>query len=152
MRIKNNKISKKTALIAVILSALLLMVLIITKNAMYLKRYNMSDPTGRINYLASLGWQVSEAQCEVMEIQLPESFGQIMQGYNQLQLESGFDLSKFAGKRCVQYTYQILNCTEDSEKMYIVLYVKGKKLIGGDVHTASLGGNMYPLTAKSTLE
>ncbi|MDE5852650.1 MAG: DUF4830 domain-containing protein, partial [Oscillospiraceae bacterium] len=85
------------------------------------------------SYLTSLGYNpklISEEQ-----ITLPEKFNSVLQEYNNLQKEQGFDLSKYAGKSCIKKRFSIFskNISEDKDAVVDLLLFEGK-LVGGDLH------------------
>lgn len=98
----------------------------------------------RIAYLLSLGWEVEPAPVLEQEITLPKEFPEVLQNYNEMQRQQGFDLQAYAGKKVVLYTYRITN-HPDAEEADASLYVYRSRLIGGDIHSTSFTGFMSPL-------
>ena len=85
------------------------------------------------SYLTSLGYSpnlISEEQ-----ITLPEKFNSVLQEYNNLQKDQGFDLSKYAGKSCIKKRFSVSskNIPEDKDAVVDLLLFDGK-LVGGDLH------------------
>lgn len=107
----------------------------------------MKTTEGRCAYLASLGYETEEGSEREQTVKLPKEFGEVMEQYNLLQRSAGFDLEKYAGKSCTQYTYTVTNAGL-SATATAVLYVRGGTLIGGDIHSASLDGSLLPLVPK----
>lgn len=134
------KFTKKRALLWVLICALALVGLIALR--WMGSRPNLSSTEGRLKFIAGLGW---EADCESEQHQgviIPDALDGVMAEYNAMQLEQGYDLNKHLGERCDQYTY-ILTNYPDSATVYITLYVQGRQLIAGDIHTASISGFMH---------
>ena len=98
----------------------------------------------RIAYLLSLGWEVEPAPVLEQEITLPKEFPEVLQNYNEMQRQQGFDLQDYTGKKVILYTYRITN-HPDAEEADASLYVYRSRLIGGDVHSTSFTGFMTPL-------
>ena len=105
----------------------------------------LTDTEGRCAYLAALGYRADEASEEIRDVVLPESFDAVMERYNALQLSQGFDLRPFAGKPCLCCSYDLLGYPDRDGRVIATLYIRHGRLIGGDVHTASVDGFMIPL-------
>lgn len=101
-----------------------------------------SKATGRIEYLLSFGWEVDAESEECETITLPESFDGVLSDYAAMQSEQGFDFSSCCGCECERYSYIVTNYPDDGT-VYAVLFVKGKSIIGGDIHSAEIGGFMH---------
>jgi hypothetical protein len=98
----------------------------------------------RVEYLRSLGWEVSEVPLREQVIRLPKEFPDVLKKYNELQIQQGFDMIRYAGKEVTMYTYAVQK-GEDSTQRQAVLYVYKNKVIGGDVHSPAFDGEMEPL-------
>ena len=59
-------------------------------------------------------------------------FDEIYQSYNLIQKEQGMDLLKWRGKRCMKYSYNVLNYPAQQQNIRLNLLVCGGKIIGGD--------------------
>lgn len=57
------------------------------------------------HFLKNLGYNYE--LIDEKKIAIPKKFGENLQKYNMLQKKQGFDLSKYAGKVCVQQKYSI---------------------------------------------
>ncbi len=95
--------------------------------------------------LEQLGWETEEAPVSVQETVLPGEFPAVLENYNRLQRQQGFDLQRHAGKRVEIYTFRVLNYPEEGE-VYCTLYIRGARLVAGDLHAASLNGFMTGLS------
>ncbi len=96
----------------------------------------------RVDYINSLGYSVDDTPT-VKEITVPRDFSPVYERYNRIQAEAGFDLSAHCGKKAVVYGYK----TADGCKT-VTLIVSDGKVIGGDVSTAELDGEMLPLVKR----
>ncbi len=94
----------------------------------------------RIAFIEELGYEVDE-DASSKEIVIPYEFGEVYSNYNELQKKSGFDLYRYRGKKAFVYTYPFLY-REDTE---LHLIVSEGVIIGGDVASVRLGGEMKPL-------
>ncbi len=99
----------------------------------------------RIAFLEGLGWETSGEAINCREVTIPEEWNEVYVKYNDLQLEQGFDLSKYKGRPAVIYSYSILNYDGKPQNIVANLVICGDKLIGGDVSCTELGGFMQGL-------
>ena len=63
----------------------------------------------QVRFLQSYGWEVNEQPCEMVQVVIPESFGDVYENYNEIQKQQGFDLSRFRGKQVSRCSYEVLN-------------------------------------------
>lgn len=96
----------------------------------------------RVNLINTLGYEVSTDAVEVKQITIPEAFSDVYTEYNKLQQKAGFNLKDYSGYTADVYKYKISGTTE--EKFVNIIICDGV-LIGGDVSSALLGGEMQPL-------
>lgn len=158
MFIYTAKISKKKIVISVLILGAILMAIILlrpTKDA-YTTLYEQeqqaimasitvsgieSNEDRRI-FLSNRGYEVSKNEISMQEIQIPLEFDEVYSKYNELQIEQGFDLSKFKGKSVQLYTYQIFNYPETEEEIFANIIIYNNKIIGGDIQSSTLNGFM----------
>ena len=113
---------------------------------------NVSDNDGRVNFLKSLGWQVTTSPVESGQVKIPNESTEIFDRYNALQKSQGYDLSKFAGKAVMRYVYQISNYPGATEPVYATVLVYKNQIIGGDVTDTSAKGKIQGLKMPQTGE
>ena len=77
---------------------------------------------------------------ESESIKIPEEFGDVYNRYNELQKQSGTNLLNYRGADCVRYTYT----EEGSDRRFNLIVYEGR-IIGGDVCTVALDGEMSAL-------
>lgn len=94
----------------------------------------------RVEYLAQYGWEVESPALSEETVIIPRSFSEVFERYNQLQLQQGFDLSRFCGMEVEKYTYKVTNAQE--EEVLALLFVYKGRVIGGDIHSTALDGFM----------
>ena len=99
----------------------------------------------RCAYLVSLGLRPDPASEESREIELPAVFDTVLERYNALQQERGFDLRAAAGKKCRCFQYDLVDYPGWDGRVIATLYLYRGHVIGGDVHTADVHGFMLPL-------
>lgn len=134
--------ARRTALIAAVF--LLSSLLLLQARA----RSARLDTTGeRCAYLVSLGLQPDPESEQSREVALPAVFDTVLERYNALQLESGYDLRAAAGKTCRCFQYDLVSSPDWDGRVIATLYLYRGRVIGGDVHTADVHGFMLPLPA-----
>lgn len=133
---------RKAVIILIILAFVLSAAVFICGQKNSTDSVDASKASERIEYLSSLGWEVDAESEECETITLPESFDGVLSDYAAMQSEQGFDFSSCCGCECERYTYIVTNYPNDGT-VYAVLFVKGKSVIGGDIHSAEIGGFMH---------
>ena len=98
----------------------------------------------RVEYLSGLGYRVDETAVSVKEIVIPEIFSDVYSEYNRLQQRTGFDLSRYKGESACVYTYRL----SDSEDTVINLIVSDNNIIGGDISSVRIDGEMKAIERK----
>ncbi|MBQ3692540.1 MAG: DUF4830 domain-containing protein [Clostridia bacterium] len=107
----------------------------------YLGVDNSGDTAAqRIHFLTQLGYTVNSSSEESENIKIPEEFGDVYNRYNELQKQSGTNLLNYRGADCVRYTYT----EEGSDRRFNLIVYEGR-IIGGDVCTVALDGEMSAL-------
>ena len=99
----------------------------------------------RVGFLNEWGWEVDPASESAQTVRIPERFTDVYERYNELQRQQGYDLRPYAGRDCTLYTYAVTNWPDDGQTVIADLYVCGDRVIGGDIHSTSLGGFMISL-------
>ena len=114
---------------------------------------SLRSTEGRCAYLASCGWQADPASEELRAVRLPAQFNALLEDYNALQLAQGWDLGAAAGKSCLCCSYDLVGFSDWDGRVIATLYLYRGRVIGGDLHTAAVGGFMRPLrpTAREKL-
>ena len=154
MFIKTFRIKKKagTAVLVVMLSLLVITAVFIARAASgRADIYRLKTESDRQAFISEMGWQADKEYDECKVVLIPEKWNDVYKKYNELQKEQGFDLEKYKGKTCEIYSYQVHNYPgfEDSEDVYISLYICDNVLIGGDVCSRRLDGFMQGLKRSS---
>ncbi len=113
---------------------------------------NAKSNEDRIALLKECGWEVSEEPLEFIEVRIPEEFDGVYTEYNDIQKRQEMDLSKYAGKKAMRYTYKVNNHPSGEEGIVANLIIYKDKLIGADVSSPKLGGFMHGLLESSESE
>lgn len=138
--------TRKRALSIVFFASLIIFLLILGRWLLAYRNDStgLSTLEGRQMFLSSLGWEIDPGSEEMKNIVIPEALDPVLTEYNSLQLAQGYDLTKHLGDECCQYTYLLTNYeAAGEEEVYICIYIKGQKVIAGDIHTNSMNGFMH---------
>ena len=100
---------------------------------------------GRAAYIRSLGWEIDPASETHKSIRIPDPLTEVLERYNEIQKKQGLDLTAHLGESCEQYCYTITNYPDQEDSVQISLYLQGRELIAGDVHSTALRGFMQGL-------
>ena len=98
----------------------------------------------RVEYLRGLGREADPGSETGKNVLIPREFTGVYLDYNKLQKEQGFDLENYAGCEVEMYSYMLTNYNS-GENVVATLYISDGEVIGGDVHSTSLGGFMHGL-------
>ncbi len=106
----------------------------------------------RVNFLAQLGWKVSEKPLEEVLVTIPDEFDAVFLEYNNLQKEVGLDLSRYKRKDVMRYTYEVTGYPGYEGVVYANLLVYKNKVIGGDICSADVNGFVTSLKGESEVQ
>lgn len=139
---KKHVFSKKKALAAFLLLAAVLAgaILLCLRGG---AGADLSTPEGRELFLHEQGWEIDRSTEEHKTVIIPEVLEGVMEEYNRMQLAQEYDLSRHLGEKCEQYTYELTNYPGYDGKVFITIYVQGREIIAGDIHTTSIDGFMH---------
>lgn len=94
----------------------------------------------RLDFIAALGVETDDEVIDTAKISIPLKFSDVYEGYNAVQMSAGYDLSDYKGCTVTRYTYAV----KGSERVINILVYRGR-IIGGDISSLELGGEMMPL-------
>lgn len=97
----------------------------------------------RIAFLSQFGLEVNNTP-EEEEVRLPSEFDRVFHGYNEIQKRQGLDLTKYAGRKVMRYTYRVTNRQDLADEVYATVIIYKNRVIGGDL--CSPGRNGFVLT------
>ncbi len=151
--VSKNKIKKTVSIgvAVIVLSLLLVLLLQCFRESHFLRVANelnltVATESDMLSFISNYGWQVDDEPVEVREIIIPETFDDVYSNYNKIQLEQGFDLEKYSGRRVKKWTYIIRNYPEtlpSDDFVRINILVCDGVVIGGDVSSVKLDGFMH---------
>lgn len=136
---------KKATAIVIILAAVLLALILLRWYGTEKNPHDLSTLEGRTAFLLELGWEIDPDTEEFRTVVVPEKLEGIMSQYNRMQLAQGYDLNEHLGESCQQYSYQLTNYPDSEGPVFVTLYIQGRELIAGDIHTNSMNGFMHGL-------
>ena len=113
---------------------------------------NVKSNEDRVNFLSQFGWEINPEPLEIVDVNIPETFNATYENYNKIQKEQGLDLSKYKGKTCTRFTYQVLNHKDSPKGARANLLVIKNKVIGGDICSVELNGFMHGFSSKEYSE
>ena len=93
----------------------------------------MSDNDNRVQFLQSLGWDVTTSPKEASQVKIPKEQTPVYTRYNDLQKSQGYDLTEYAGKTVMRYVYEVNNIPDAEHPVYATILVYKNKIIGGDI-------------------
>ena len=104
----------------------------------------------RISFINDLGYDVEPESISNKDIIIPSEFSDVFNNYNKLQQKAGFDLKRFKGVRARLFSYKVT--AQNSQTEYNVnLIICENTVIGGDISSVALDGQMYPLIKQGKL-
>ncbi|MBR1779459.1 MAG: DUF4830 domain-containing protein [Clostridia bacterium] len=154
LTVKSKKIKRITAVLISILAIFFLLFIfkatgesrghqeenssLIDKNLTHVK-----SNEDRVKFLSAFGWEVNPEPLEIVDVTIPEVFNDTYENYNTIQKNQGLDLSKYKGKKCTRFTYQILNHKDSPRGTRANILVIKNTIIGGDICSVELDGFMH---------
>ena len=144
---KNSKITRLKAVIIIVSVALILAVAVILRSAPgsltgLLTVSELGSTEGRRQYLSKLGWETEPGSEEERLVLIPKTLGGVIADYADMQTSQGYDFASYRGLECRQYTYIVTNYPS-SDTVYVTMFIKNGRLIGGDIHSAAIDGFMH---------
>ena len=139
-----SKLTKRSAVFIIIAAAVVIAVIVLICSGG--SGSGLTTTEARVEYLASLGWEVDPASETAKEIVLPDEMGGVLAEYNELQKQQGFDLEPWLGRECKSWSYTITNYPSGEQGVIAQIFVCGGEVIAGDIHSAKLGGFMHGLS------
>jgi len=139
MFIVSAKVKPKKAIAGILIFGVLLIAIILL--TAHVKKQNSpsresviaATDEARISYLVSLAWEVDSTPMETLTFTLPNPLNESYLEYNELQKEQGFDLSPYAGRNVMRYSYAVLNYPDRPMDVQADLYLCDNIIIAGDI-------------------
>jgi hypothetical protein len=102
------------------------------------------EPSQRIDYFASHGWEVEEVSEQ--SVTIPHSFSAVYEEYALMQDRQGLPLRKYAGRNARLFTYEVKNYSPDSKKMLAELLVCDNTAVASMVYSEDSGSIKMPVS------
>ena len=94
-----------------------------------------------VEYITKLGWKIEPRPVEISYLTIPKTFDLVYETYNELQKDSGFDLSAYKEAHVVRYSYRVLNHKNSSkEQVRANIIIFENKIIAADISSNSAIG------------
>ena len=143
MMIWTARLSRKKAVLSVLLMGTVMLVLMILTHrapgeTTVLPQLTTNEE--RVAYLESLGWQVESEPLETLQFLLPETLEEPYLSYNTLQIVQGFDLTPCCGKQLSRYTYTVTNYPGRAAGVQANLYICELTPVAGDIFCPGANG------------
>lgn len=104
----------------------------------------------RRKILSSYGWQLDD-EAQEKQITIPSRWNDVYIQYNEIQLNQGFDLTDYKGKKATLYTYTVTNYEGSAKYVVADMLVYNGVLIGGDIcNTSAKDGFLVGFDGKQT--
>ena len=139
------QVSKRGWLRLLLLAAVVLLAVFLIRGCTADKGPDLRKLDGRMAYARSLGWELDPASETHKSVRIPDPLTDVLERYNEIQLKQGCDLKTHLGESCEQYCYTVTNYPDPEQNVQISLYIQGRDLIAGDVHSTALNGFMQGL-------
>ena len=113
---------------------------------------NAKTNAERASYIKSLGLLPDENNAQSKTVEIPVVFSAVYKNYNDLQKSAGFDLSAYKGVTVTVYTYPVGRIRSgNDDEYYVNLMVYKGRIIGGDISSRNIDGEMLPLAKQGKL-
>ena len=145
MYVKSFKFSRRVAVGCLAALGIVLIALVLLAGRGDGAAPDLESTEGRVAYLAALGWEADPESETAQEVIIPSTFTEVLESYNQLQKEQGFDLAEYRGVRCTVYTYVLLSYPNSDCEAQACLYIYRGQVIAGDIHSTAMDGFMHGL-------
>lgn len=100
----------------------------------------------RIAFIEQYGFTLSSTEPQTKTVTIPVKFSDVYNNYNRLQQSAGYDLTAYKGCEVTLYTYSIRTPDNLSGDYVFNIMVYNNRVIGGDISSCLLGGNMLPIS------
>ncbi len=157
MMVWSFKLNKKILAFALVLIAAVIVVVIIAAGGRIegpeqtSSRDNaVATEADLVNFIRQFGWETEQTPEETIAIYIPKNFDTVLERYNTIQKNQGYDLTRYRGEKATRYTFVITNYPGVDDKVVINVIVHNGEVIGGDVCCKALGGFMHGFSPERT--
>jgi len=157
MMVWSFKLNKKILAFALILIAAVIVVVLIatggggeTSEQTSSRNNAVASQADLVKFIKQFGWEIEETPADTIAIYIPKNFDTVLERYNTIQKNQGYDLTKYRGEKATRYTYVITNYPGVTDKVVINVIVHNGEVIGGDICCKALGGFMHGFSPERT--
>ena len=157
MMVWSFKLNKKILAFALVLIAAIIVVILIAtggKTEAPPQTSSRDDAVASeadlVKFVRQFGWEVADTPDDTIAIYIPKNFDTVLERYNTIQKNQGYDLTKYRGEKATRYTFVITNYPGVDDKVVINVIVHNGEVIGGDVCCKALGGFMHGFSPERT--
>ena len=140
-------ILNRRVLALLFLSVLLIVLLLGQLNSYKTTQKNGDTHKNRIYFINNLGYTVDEDSVSEKQVTIPYEFSDVYFNYNSIQKKAGYDLLNYRGESVICYTYNV-SLNNSSDFIVINLLVHDGLIVGGDISSLNIDGEMLPLIKK----
>ena len=90
--------------------------------------------------MRSYGWEVDANPIAEQDVRIPDTFDAAYESYNALQKTQGLDLTRYQGRKCQLYVYQVRNDPSGEEGVTANLVLYRGRLIAADICSEDADG------------
>ena len=114
-------------------------------------RTEISDKFSAEDFCSQFGLSIDLSSETKEYITIPSEFNGVYEKYNSMQIQQGFNLEGYKGRKAERRTYDVKNAVTASElKVNLIIY--DSRVIAGDLCTVSLDGAMTTLFDKTMIK
>lgn len=106
----------------------------------------------RVAFLRGYGWEIDENPVSEQDVRIPDTFDAAYQSYNELQKTQGLDLTRYQGRKCQLYVYQVRNDPSGEQGVTANLVLYRDTLIAADICSEDADGFVRAVTDRSAGE
>lgn len=110
----------------------------------------MKNNEDRVAFLRGYGWEVDPSPVAEQDVRIPDTFDAAYESYNALQKTQGLDLTRYQGRKCKLYVYQIHNDPSGEQGVTANLVLYRDRLIAADICSENADGFVHAITDRSS--
>lgn len=111
---------------------------------------NAKTNADRIAFIEQYGFTLLSSEPQTKTVTIPIKFSDVYNGYNALQKTGGYDLTAYKGCDVTLYTYSIQTPVNLNGDYVFNIIVYNNRVIGGDISSCLLDGDMLPISKNSS--
>lgn len=105
----------------------------------------------RVEFLRGYGWEVDPNPVVEQQVRIPDKFDAAYESYNAIQKTQGLDLTRYQGRKCQLYVYQVMNDLSGEQGVTANLVLYRDRLIAADVCSQQADGFVRAITDRGVI-